>query len=65
MRRSRASQLLTEAAESMRRQFSNEYPHLAETISELVTKPGYHFANEFGVGLDLILDGLERLRDTP
>jgi len=49
----------------MRRQFSNEYPHLAETISELVTKPGYHFANEFGVGLDLILDGLERLRDTP
>jgi AcrR family transcriptional regulator len=56
---------LTEAAESMRRQFSNEYPHLAETISELVTKPGYHFADEFEVGLDLILDGLERLRDTP
>jgi hypothetical protein len=55
---------LTEAAESMRRQFSDEYPHLGETITELLTKPGYHFADEFEFGLDLILDGLERLRET-
>jgi hypothetical protein len=27
-------------------------------------KSGYQFANEFEVGLDLVLDGLERLRDT-
>jgi AcrR family transcriptional regulator len=56
---------LAEAAESMRRRFSaDEYPHIAETITEQVTKPGYDFADEFEFGLDLILDGLERLRGT-
>jgi AcrR family transcriptional regulator len=56
---------LAEAAESMRRQFSaDEYPHIAETITEHVTKSGYDFADEFAFGLDLILDGLERLRGT-
>jgi AcrR family transcriptional regulator len=56
---------LAEAAEGLRRQFSAaEYPHIAETISEHVTQPGYDFADEFEFGLDLILDGLERLRDT-
>jgi AcrR family transcriptional regulator len=56
---------LAEAAESMRRRFSAaEYPHIAETITEQVTKSGYDFADEFEFGLDLILDGLERLRGT-
>ena len=51
---------LAEAAESMRRQFSaDEYPHIAETITEHVTKD-YDFGDEFEFGLDLILDGLER-----
>jgi AcrR family transcriptional regulator len=55
---------LAEAAESILHQFpADEYPHLAETITEHVTKSGYDFADEFEVGLDLILDGLERLRD--
>ena len=27
-------------------------------------KPGYDYTNEFGFGLDLILDGLEKDRDT-
>jgi AcrR family transcriptional regulator len=54
---------LAQAAESIRRQFSaDEYPHLAETITEHVTKSGYDFGDEFEFGLDLILDGLERLR---
>jgi AcrR family transcriptional regulator len=54
---------LAEAAESMRRQFSaDDYPHIAETITEHVTKSGYDFADEFEFGLDLILDGLEGLR---
>jgi AcrR family transcriptional regulator len=54
---------LAEAAESVRRQFSAEgYPHLAETITERITKSGYDFADEFEFGLDLILDGLEGLR---
>ena len=56
---------LAEAAESIVRQFpAHEYPHLAETITEHVTKSGYDYAAEFEVGLDLILDGLERLRET-
>jgi AcrR family transcriptional regulator len=54
---------LAEAAENVRRQFpADEYPHLAETISEHVTQSGYDFADEFEFGLDLILDSLERLR---
>jgi AcrR family transcriptional regulator len=56
---------LAAAAEDLRRQFSaDDYPHIAKTISEHVTQPGYDFADEFEFGLDLILDGLERLRDT-
>jgi AcrR family transcriptional regulator len=58
-------QELAEAAENIRRQFSaDEYPHIAETITEHITKSGYDFADEFEFGLDLILDGLERLRGT-
>jgi AcrR family transcriptional regulator len=59
------SKELAEAAESILAQFpAAEYPHLAETITEHVTKSGYDHADEFEVGLDLILDGIERLRDT-
>jgi AcrR family transcriptional regulator len=56
---------LAGAAESILGQFpADEYPHLAETITEHVTKSGYDYADEFQVGLDLILDGIETLRDT-
>jgi hypothetical protein len=34
------------------------YPHLVETAVEHITKPGYSFGDEFGFGLELILDGL-------
>lgn len=37
-------------------------PNLAELAAEHVLQPGYAFADEFDAGLDLILDGLERLR---
>ncbi len=43
---------------------ADEYPYIAETVGGYVTKSGYEFADEFEFGLDLILDGLERLRDT-
>ncbi len=43
----------------------DEYPHIVEMITEHVLKPGYSYADEFEFGLDLILDALERLRDTP
>ena len=36
------------------------YPHLAAFTVGHVLKPGYAFANEFGFGLELILEGLQR-----
>jgi len=39
----------------------DDYPYLAEIVKEL-PKSGYDNAVEFAWGLDLILDGLERLR---
>ena len=38
---------------------ATEYPYLAELTSEHVLTPGYNYADEFALGLDLILDGLE------
>lgn len=38
------------------------YPHLVRFTKEYVLQPGYDFAREFEVGLELILDGLERKR---
>ena len=40
-----------------------EYPHLAEVVGGYVARSGYDYATEFVFGLDLILDGLDRLRD--
>jgi AcrR family transcriptional regulator len=42
---------------------ANAYPNLAEFISEHAMKPGYSYGDEFEFGLDLILDGLEKVRD--
>jgi AcrR family transcriptional regulator len=56
---------IAEMAESMLEPFpAGEYPNLAAFITEHAMKPGYDFADEFEVGLDVILDGLER-RQTP
>ena len=56
---------LAQAAESMRRRFAAaEYPHIAETITERVTRSGYDFADEFEFGLDMMLGALEQLRGT-
>jgi hypothetical protein len=46
---------------NMLRQMAGEYPFLAEVITDHALQPGYDYAEEFGFGLDLILDGLERL----
>jgi AcrR family transcriptional regulator len=56
---------VAEVGESILRQLAGEYPHLAEMITEHAMKPGYDYAQEFEFGLDLILDGLERLRQSP
>ena len=39
-----------------------DYPHLVEVEGGYVAKTGYDYATEFLFGLDLILDGLDRLR---
>src|ERR687896_134860 len=40
-----------------------EYPHLVEVVGGYVAQSGYDYDTEFLFGLDLILDGLDRLRD--
>jgi AcrR family transcriptional regulator len=53
-----------EVAESMLQPFPvNEYPNLVEILTEHVMKPGYDYGDEFEYGLDVVLDGLERIRD--
>jgi AcrR family transcriptional regulator len=54
---------VAEVGQNILQQLAGEYPHLAEMITEHAMKPGYNYAQEFEFGLDLILDGLERLRD--
>ena len=39
---------------------TGEYPHLTELTIQHVLQPGYDYGNEFEIGLDLILDSLER-----
>ncbi|GAA1897339.1 TetR/AcrR family transcriptional regulator [Streptantibioticus ferralitis] len=39
---------------------ADQYPHMAELVTEQVLHPGYDYGDEFAFGLDLILDGLER-----
>ena len=36
------------------------YPHLAELATQHILQPGYQYGSEFQIGLDLILDALER-----
>ena len=54
---------VAEVGQDILRQLAGEYPHLAEMITKHAMKPGYDYAKEFEFGLDLILDGLERLRE--
>jgi AcrR family transcriptional regulator len=51
-----------EMAQAMLAHFpADEFPHLAAFTREHVMRPGYDFGAEFEFGLDLILDGLDRL----
>ena len=55
------------AAEAQRQMHAYEdvladYPHLVEVVGGHVAQAGYDYASEFLFGLDLILDGLDRLR---
>lgn len=39
---------------------AGDYPHLMEIATEHVLQPGYDFGDEFEIGLELILDALQR-----
>ena len=55
---------VAEVAESIMKGFRpGEYPHLAEMAMDRAMKPGYSYGDEFEFGLDLILDGIERIRE--
>jgi hypothetical protein len=52
-------------AQHLTQQFAaGDYPHLHELATEHVLQPNYSYADEFAYGIDLILDGLERSRQT-
>jgi len=58
------SQETAELAQDIMGRFSaQQYPHLTELTVKHVLQPGYDYVQEFEYGLDLILDGLERLRE--
>jgi AcrR family transcriptional regulator len=60
---SRSSEESAALAERILRELpADRYPDLAEMIIVHALKPGYTYAEEFEFGLDLILDGLEKLR---
>ncbi len=42
---------------------ADEYPYLAEMIRLMMQKGAAGYESEFEFGLNLILDGLERVRD--
>ncbi|MGO4689156.1 TetR/AcrR family transcriptional regulator C-terminal domain-containing protein [Glaciibacter sp. 2TAF33] len=41
---------------------AEEYPHLVELMTKHILRPGYDYGDEFLIGLDLMLDGLERAK---
>ena len=53
-----------EARRQMRDYALAEFPHLVEVVGGYVARAGYDYDTEFVFGLDLILDGLDRLRDS-
>ena len=59
---------MAEVAQMQAREYADElareYPYLAEVVGGYVATSGYDFADEFEVGLDVILDSLDRLRGT-
>ncbi|MGY1745361.1 TetR/AcrR family transcriptional regulator [Blastococcus sp. SYSU D00695] len=58
-----------EAAEVAREMFAriplDRYPHFVELATQHALQPGYDHGAEFAFGLELVLDGLERLLSSP
>ena len=58
-----AEQTAELAASIMGQLPAGAYPHLTELTVEHVLRPGYDFAAEFDFGLELVLAGLDRVRE--
>lgn len=43
--------------------FKGEFPYLTELATEHVMQPGYNYAREFDIGLEIVLDGIEKMKD--
>jgi hypothetical protein len=55
-----------EAAQEIAGQLpADAYPYLTELAIEHILQPGYRYGDEFEIGLDLILDALERAARGP
>jgi AcrR family transcriptional regulator len=58
------SEEIADVAQGMLQPFPvNEYPNLVEFITEHAMKPGYDYGDEFEYGLEVILDGIEGVRE--
>ncbi|MFR9749765.1 hypothetical protein ACL02S_01870 [Nocardia sp. 004] len=53
-----SAELETVTGDIQRTMPTDEYPNLTAMITEHALQPGYSYTEEFGYGLDLILDGL-------
>ncbi|MCU1424725.1 MAG: hypothetical protein JWM51_1016 [Microbacteriaceae bacterium] len=49
----------TEEIIAQQSRMDENFPNLAEMARTLILTPGYAYGNEFGFGLELVLDGLE------
>ena len=58
-----ASEAATEAESVLAEIPTDEYPHLTEMATEHARGPAFDYVHEFEFGLELILDGLEKLWD--
>lgn len=59
-----SEELTDVTADILQQMPADQFPHLTEMGVELVMASGYDHAAEFEFGLDVILDALERLKDT-
>ena len=59
----RSKDLATLASSFLERLPADDYPYLAEHIEQHVAESGHDGVSDFEFVLDLILDGLERLRN--
>ncbi len=53
------------AAIMMAQMVPDEYPYLTEIAVDHVLQPGYAYAQEFEIGLGLVLEAIEKLRNQP